>query len=366
MRVLTVNAGSASLKLRLLAGDSLLASHNVQPWDGDIAPIQEFLDGSGAEAIGHRVVHGGTRIQQATTVDDDVVRYLGSLTPLAPLHQVHALEAVRAMTGLAPDIPSVVCVDTAFHLNLPASAATYALPSEWNRRWSLRRFGFHGLSHDYAALRGAEITGLEGHRGKVLSAHLGAGASLSAIRDGRPVDTTMGFTPLEGLVMATRSGTIDPGLLAWLITEMRLPVREVFDTLEHRSGLAGLAGGSGDLRAVLEARDRGDQEAALAFDVYRHSLTRHAGMMIAALGGLDLLVFTGGIGEHHPAVRASLCRSLEFLGVAVNSLHNDACDGDGDIGAGNSDVRVAVVEAREDLVIARQTSALLSGSADAS
>jgi acetate kinase len=357
MRVLTVNAGSSSLKLGLLDGDELVAEDLVERWEGGAEPIRAFLDEHGADAIGHRVVHGGTRIVSATVVDDEVVSYLESLIELAPLHQPRALAGLRAARGIAPGTPSVVCVDTAFHAGLPAAAATYALPREWNRKWSLRRYGFHGLSHSYAVVRGAELAGLPPRQGRVLCCHLGAGASMAAVRDGRCVDTTMGFTPEEGLVMNTRSGTVDPGLLGWLLTAKGVATQELFDVLAKRSGLAGLSGVSGDLRDVLAARDSGDADAAVAYDVYRHSLVRHAGAMAAVLGGLDLLVFTGGIGEHQPPIRAAVCEALEFAGVAADSARNEAASKDADITAPGAPVRAVVVQAREDLEIARQTNA---------
>lgn len=359
-RVLTVNAGSSSLKLRLLDGEVLTVEQELERWDGDAEPIRAFLVEHGADAIGHRVVHGGTRMSAAAVVDDDVAQYLDSLTELAPLHQPRALAGIRAARRAAPGTPSVACVDTAFHATLPAAAATYALPREWNRKWSLRRYGFHGLSHAYASVRGAHVTGLVPGRGRVLSCHLGAGASLAAVRDGRSVDTTMGFTPEEGLVMASRSGSVDPGLLGFLLTVKGMPVADLFDALATRGGLAGLSG-SGDLRDVFAARDGGDRDAALALDVYLHSLVRHAGAMLAVLGGLDLVVFTGGVGEHQPPVRSAVCAALECAGVAVDPARNAAADGDTDIGAPGARVRVAVVQAREDLEIARQTRAALSG-----
>jgi acetate kinase len=353
MRVLTVNAGSSSLKLRVLDDDRLVAEHDVQRWDGEAEPIRAFLEDQGPEAVGHRVVHGGTRITGPVLVDDDVVQYLHSLTDLAPLHQPRALAGLRAVLDWAPSIPSVVCVDTAFHTTLPEAAATYALPREWNREWNLRRFGFHGLSHAHAVVRGAEIAG--GAPRRVLSCHLGAGASLAAVCEGRCVDTTMGFTPEEGLVMATRSGSVDPGMIGWLLEGRRLSVDEVFGGLQKQSGLAGLSGGSGDLRDLLVERQKGDEKAQLAFDVFLHSLTRHAGAMVAVLGGLDLLVFTGGVGEHQPLVRASLCHALDFLGVGVDEECNAVSTSDSDITRPGAVLRTVVVESREDLEIARQT-----------
>ncbi|WP_406692103.1 acetate/propionate family kinase [Saccharopolyspora sp. ID03-671] len=354
VRVLTVNAGSSSLKLGLLDGDELVDEHHAERWDGEPEPIAEFLDTHGAEVIGHRVVHGGARVTEATVVDDEVQAYLESLAELAPLHQPRAVAGIRVARRIAPEVPSVVCVDTAFHARLPTAAATYALPREWNERYGLRRYGFHGLSHAYAVRRGAELTGLEPGRGKVLSCHLGAGASMAAVLDGRCVDTTMGFTPEEGLVMNTRSGSVDPGLLGWLIDARGVAPQEVFEALATRSGIAGLSGGSGDLRDVLDARENGDHDAATAFDVYRHSLVRHAGAMLAVLGGLDLLVFTGGIGEHQPPVRAAVGSALVFAGAAIDPARNIHAE-EGEISAAGAGARSVVVRAREDLEIARQS-----------
>ncbi|MCI2418310.1 acetate/propionate family kinase [Saccharopolyspora sp. K220] len=360
MRVLTVNAGSSSLKLGLLDDDGAVAEQTLERWEGGAEPIRGFLDEHGADAIGHRVVHGGIRIVAATVVDDEVLAYLSSLTELAPLHQPRAIAGLRAARDAAPDTPSVACVDTAFHAGLPIAAATYALPREWNRKWSLRRYGFHGLSHSYAVVRGAELAGVPPRQGRVLCCHLGAGASMAAVRDGRCVDTTMGFTPEEGLVMNTRSGSVDPGLLGWLQTTKGVAPQELFEVLAKRSGLAGLSGTGGDLRDVLAARESGDVDAAVAYDVYRHSLVRHAGAMVAVLGGLDLLVFTGGIGEHQPLVRAAVCGALRFAGAAVDPTRNAEASQDADISAVGAAVRTVVVQAREDLEIAHQTRAVLA------
>ncbi|MFR9732000.1 acetate/propionate family kinase [Saccharopolyspora sp. MS10] len=358
MRVLTVNAGSSSLKLRLLDDDELVAAHDVPRWHGEPEPLREFQAEHAAEAIGHRVVHGGRAVRGPTPLDDRVVEQLAALTELAPLHQSRALQGIRAARDFAPDTPSVACVDTAFHRTLPEAARTYALPKEWNERWSLRRYGFHGLSHGYAVRRGAELAGNAG--GRVLSCHLGAGSSLAAVRGGRCVDTTMGFTPEEGLVMATRSGSVDPGLLCWLLTSRGVSPEELRTTLQERSGLAGLAGGSGDLRDVLTAREDCDLDAELAYDVHAHALLRHAGAMIAAMGGLDLLVFTGGIGEHQPRLRADLADGLGFLGVEVDPERNAATTSDADISSRTARVRAVVVESREDVEISRQTREALS------
>jgi acetate kinase len=283
-------------------------------------------------------------------LDDEVEAAIEALTPLAPLHQPRALAAIRAVQAALPGVPAVACFDTAFHATLPAAAATYALPEDWRRRWPLRRFGFHGLSHQYALRRATELLG--GRPARLVTCHLGAGASLCAVLDGRSVDTTMGFTPLEGLVMNTRSGSVDPGLVLWLIEEAGLAPAEVAEGLDRHSGLAGLSGTSGDLRDV--------GAGTLAVDVYVHRLRREIAAMAAALGGLDALVFTGGVGEHQPAVRAAAGAGLRFLGVELDADRNAATAADGEIGAAGAPVRTLVVTAREDLEISRQVRALLA------
>jgi acetate kinase len=338
MRVLVVNAGSSSLKLRLLGDDDdIEAEHNVERWDSaDDANDASVALGSMPEfdAVGHRVVHGGNRFRDAVRVDADVERALLDLAPLAPLHQPRAVAGMRMISRVHPDALQVACFDTSFHASLPVAAATYALPREWRERWGLRRFGFHGLSHAYASRRAAELVDRAGDpEVRVVSCHLGAGASLCATHGGRSVDTTMGWTPLEGLVMATRSGTIDPGLVLWLVQQGGLPVEEVTRALESESGVAALSGISGgDMRDVLAARALGDDAATLAFDVYVHRLRRELGGMIAVLGGIDVLVFTGGVGEHAAEVRAAAS----------------------EISAVSEKVHILVVPAREDLEIARQ------------
>ncbi|GAA3518458.1 acetate/propionate family kinase [Nocardioides daeguensis] len=360
MRVLVVNAGSSSLKLALLDPEHRLATRTVEAWTGadHLEPIEEFLadlDGvADIEAIGHRVVHGGPRYAGATLIDDDVVTDLESISDLAPLHNPRAVAGIRAVRRLLPDLPAVAAFDTAFHAGLPAAARTYALPREWNTRFALRRYGFHGLSHGYAVRRAAALVGRPVEDLRIVSCHLGAGGSLAAVREGRSVDTTMGFTPLAGLVMQTRSGSIDPGLLLWLLQHAGADLADLTRVLEHESGLKGLSGTSGDLREVLAARAAGDPDAALAFDVYVHRLVREIGAMAASAGGLDVLVFTGGVGEHSPDVRAGVAARLGHLGVAIRADRNDAVV-EGELSAPGAAVRTVVVTAAEDVEIARQT-----------
>jgi acetate kinase len=282
-----------------------------------------------------------------------VLSELRELVALAPLHQPKSLAAVEAVSAALPATPSVACFDTAFHSTLPPAAATYALPRDWRERYGVRRYGFHGLSHSYAARRARRLSPPSR---QLVTCHLGAGASLCAVLDGRSVDTTMGFTPLEGLAMATRSGSVDPGLLLWLQQHEGLSVTEMAEALEHESGLAGLAG-TPDMREVL-ARD--DPAAELALGVYVHRLRAGIGAMAAALGGLDALAFTGGVGERSARVRELACEGLAHLGVAIDAERNTAVDGDADVRAEGSPVAILVLRAREDLEIARQARGALS------
>jgi acetate kinase len=359
LRVLVVNAGSSSLKLRLLGpGDALLAEADIAAPRAEVdeAALAEWVAGAGAiDAVGHRIVHGGERFRAATRIDADVVAALRALCDLAPLHQPKSLAALDAVTRTLPGTPAVACFDTAFHATLPEAAATYAVPAAWRERWGVRRYGFHGLSHAYAARRSAELAG--GAAARVVTCHLGAGASLCAVRDGRSVDTTMGFTPLEGLVMATRSGSVDPGLLLWLLEREAIDVGDMADALEHDAGLLALAG-TPDMREVL-GRAATDDRARLALDVYAHRLRAGIAGMAAALGGLDALVFTGGVGERAPAVRAAAADGLRFLGVEIDAAANDAVDGDADVSGAGAPARTLVVRAREDVEIAGQVRALL-------
>jgi acetate kinase len=308
----------------------------------------------GVDAVGHRIVHGGDRFSGPVRVDAGVEEALRELTELAPLHQPKALAALDAVSAALPGVPAVACFDTAFHATLGAAAATYALPKAWRERWGLRRYGFHGLSHAYASRRAAELTGAR----RIVTCHLGAGASLAAVLDGSSVDTTMGFTPLEGLVMATRSGNVDPGLVLWLEERHGVSPLEMSEALEHNSGLAALTG-TPDMREVISRADAGDDDAQLGLAVYLHRLRAGIGAMAAAIGGLEALVFTGGVGERAPAVRAQAAAGLGFLGVDVDAAANEAASGDAEITGNGAQARTLVVAAREDLEIARQVRSLI-------
>ena len=342
LTTLVVNAGSSSLKLSLLGeSEDPIAERSLETPGAriDRAELEDALRVGGflaADTVGHRIVHGGDRFREAVRVDAEVRHELELLTALAPLHQPKSLDALDAVSKELPEIPTVACFDTAFHATMPPEARTYALPADWRERWGLQRFGFHGLSHSYIARRVPELVEAPAEL-RIVSCHLGAGASLCAIAGGRSVDTTMGFTPLEGLVMATRSGNVDPGLLLWLLEHTGLKPHEMASALEHDSGLKGLAG-SADMREVLAARAAGDERAALAIGVYLHRLRAAIAAMIAAIGGIDVIAFTGGVGEGSEEIRNEAVAGLGFLGTVPT---------------------VQVVPAREDLEIARQTRALL-------
>lgn len=360
VRVLVVNSGSSSLKLSLLDGNELLRRDEVEvgPDGMDTGRLGQVLrEWPSPDAVGHRIVHGGVRFTGAAIIDPAVERALHELTALAPLHQPASLAAVDAVTTLLPDTIAVACFDTAFHAGLPAAASTYALPAEWRDKYDIRRYGFHGLSHAYCAARSAELLGrpLDGTR--IVTCHLGAGASLAAVLDGHSVDTTMGFTPLDGLVMATRSGSVDPGLILWLVDHEHLSATDVSTTLEHRSGLLALTG-SADMRVVEAAVARSDRDAILALDVYIHRLVGGIATMTAALGGLDILAFTGGVGEHSALVRRRTAERLGFLGVGVGEA-NEHAQSDCDITAAGHPVSTVVITAREDLQIAREVRRVL-------
>ena len=352
-----VNAGSSSLKLRLLDGeDNLLATRDLpRPDAADLSAVLESFceENPDIDAVGHRVVHGGSAFTQPILLDAATDAALEALADLAPLHNPPSLAAIEAMRTLRPDLPQVACFDTTFHVDMPPKATTYAVPIEWRTRWDIRRFGFHGLSHSWASRRAGELLGQSREHLRLVTAHLGAGASLAAVCFGRSVDTTMGFTPMEGLVMATRSGSVDPGLLLWVQRRGGFSVDDIEEALERQSGLLGLSGESGDLRRVYTAADAGDQRAQLAHEVFVYRIQTNVAAMGAAMGGIDGLVFTGGAGEASPRLRADVCGALAFLGIELESTTNESSTGDRVLSPRGASPAVLVVEAREDLEVAR-------------
>jgi acetate kinase len=368
VRVLVVNAGSSSLKLSLLGDDDQMLAVGEIPAPRsaiDEKALRSALDTDLREAdvIGHRIVHGGERFHSAVRIDAEVEAALGKLVDLAPLHQQKSIAALDAVSVALPNVPAVACFDTAFHATLPPAARTYALPVAWRERYAIRRYGFHGLSHAWIARRAPELLDRSPAGLRVVSCHLGAGASLCAIADGHSIDTTMGFTPLEGLVMATRSGSVDPGLVLWLLEHSTMSQRELADALEHESGLVGIAG-TADMRQILARADDGNEASRLALDVYLHHLRAGIAAMAATLGGIDVLVFTGGVGQRSPRVRELAVDALGFLGLSIDVQRNRATAVDADVSRSGATAKTLVVVAREDLEIARQARATLGAAND--
>lgn len=354
--LLVANPGSSSLKLRVIgAYDEVLATHDGPAPDGHVRErVAAFLgDAPSVRAAGVRVVHGGAEFRHSLVVDDEVAGRLEALDDLAPLHNPASRLVIAGLRRIDPSLPVVACFDTAFHHTIPDAAAVYAVPWRWTTELGVRRFGFHGLSHQWAAGRAAALLRRPLGELRLVTCHLGAGASLAAIAGGRSVDTTMGFTPLEGLVMATRSGSVDPGALLWLQRREGVGPAELERVLGHESGLLALSARSGDLREILAAEGKGDERAGLAVAVYLHRLRGAMAAMAAALGGADAFVFTGGVGEHAAGIRARALDGLAFLGAELDPDANDAAIGiDADISATGARASTLVVAAREDLQIA--------------
>ncbi|MER6173555.1 acetate/propionate family kinase [Streptosporangium sp. NPDC001681] len=363
LAVLTVNAGSSSLQLHLVRdGEVLRTEHSERSPDPGSAErtIGDFIadvpDG-GLAAVGHRLVHGGEAVRKPTVVDDDVLDAVREYADLAPLHVPPALALVEAARRRLPGLPHVLCPDTAFHAGLPDRAVTYALPARWRSRYGLRRYGFHGLSYAWALGRAAELLDRPVRALQVVLTHLGGGSSVCAVREGRSMDTSMGFTPLEGVPMSTRSGSVDPGMLLWLLSGSRLTLDELRDGLEHRSGLLGLSDGeSGDTRELVAS---GAPAAALALEVFAYRVSREIAAAATSLDRLDALVFTGEIGWDQPEVREAVCRGLALLGIEP-PVRTDL-DVDGMVSAPGVPVPVLGIRPREELQLARDTLGVLGG-----
>ncbi|HEY7518452.1 MAG TPA: acetate/propionate family kinase [Methylomirabilota bacterium] len=338
---------------RRVVDQALAGRHRTAAGHQGVVPVlHDWIVGRRDElqivAVGHRVVHGGEQFAAPVLIDDAILDQLEKLAPLAPLHQPHNIAPIRVISRIAPDIPQVACFDTAFHRTQPPVAQLYALPRDLSAT-GVKRYGFHGLSYEYIASVLPGIVG-DAARGRVVAAHLGNGCSMCAMRDGKSVTTTMGFTALEGLPMGTRSGAIDPGVLLYLLTERGMSVADVSDLLYHRSGLLGVSGVSNDMRKLLASNAR---EAAEAIELFVYRINRELGSLVAALGGIDALVFTAGIGEHAAPVRARVCESAGWLGIRLDPAANAA--GGPRISAADSPVSAWVVPTNEELMIARHT-----------
>ncbi|MET8340963.1 acetate kinase [Streptosporangium canum] len=371
-RVLVLNSGSSSVKYQLLSGDERLASGTVERIGEASSPVPDHeaalkvvaaeltarglgLDSPELTAIGHRVVHGGKTFTEPTLITDEVIRKIEELIPLAPLHNPANLTGIEGARRLRPDLPQVAVFDTAFHSTISPAAATYAIDREVAERLSIRRYGFHGTSHAYVSREAARAAGRP--LGNVIVLHLGNGASASAVSAGRCMDTSMGMTPLEGLVMGTRSGDLDPAIVLYLGRTGGMSLEEIDALLNRRGGMLGLCGDN-DMRAVQERLAAGDPDAELAFSVYCHRLRKYVGAYYAVLGTVDVIAFTGGVGENSPLVRETALAGLEALGIAVDPVRNRR--GDRLISPDGAAVKVAVIPTDEELEIARQTLEVIS------
>jgi acetate kinase len=394
VNVLVLNSGSSSQKSRLYQlGASLPTSPPRPLWEGKIewrddrailearnsagqAQKEEMQAGPRAEAtahllhaltsgkasvlsdksqitaVGHRIVNGGHDCSQPTIITPDVEAAIQRIAVFAPLHNRVELEGIALIEKTFGSIPQIAVFDTAFHSHIPLPAVVYPGPYEWFDQ-GIRRFGFHGINHQYCAERAAQLLNKDLASLKIVSCHLGNGCSLAAIRNGASVDTTMGFTPLEGLMMGTRSGSVDPGILTYLMREHHLTGQQLDDLLNKKSGLLGISGVSGDMREVIAAMDGGNSRAKLAFDIFVHRLQTGIGAMIAALDGLDILLFTAGIGENSAEVRQAACGNFNFLGLQLDPAKNKSPRPDRDVSLPNSPVRILIVQAQEDWAIAK-------------
>ena len=393
MKILTLNSGSSSQKTCLYEiGQALPADPPDRLWEGKIewngadavvviknargarrqdrvkvssraqaverllsavwsGKTQSLGSASEIDVVGHRVVHGGPRYEEPVLITPEVKSAIAAASEFAPLHTGAELEGMEIVQKLLGPVPQVAVFDTGFHRNMPPRAAVYPGPYEWFEG-GIRRYGFHGINHQYCAARAAKLLRRDLASLKLVTCHLGAGCSLAAITEGRSVDTTMGFTPLEGLMMGSRSGSVDPGILTYLMRQRRLQAHEIDEMLNQKSGLLGISGVSGDMREILTAMRQGHPRAELAFDIYIHRLQAGVGAMVAALGGIDALVFTAGVGENSPEVRSAACGKLEFLGLKLDEIANAQVSTDEEVATQDSRVRILVIRAQEEWAIA--------------
>ena len=393
MEVLVINCGSSSLKFQLIDSDSekVLAKGicerigikgsliTYQPTGGekevsniDMPTHHEAIDAvikaltnketgviddmSEVKAVGHRVVHGGEYFSKATLVDDDVIKKIEECNYLAPLHNPANIIGIKACMNLMPDTPNVVVFDTAFHQTMPESAYLYAIPRKYYDENKIRRYGFHGTSHSFVSKRVAEIMNKPYDELKTIVCHLGNGASICAVDGGKSVDTSMGLTPLEGLIMGTRSGDVDPAVVQFICNHENISVDEMLTILNKKSGLLGMTGISSDFRDVRKASEEGNERAALALDAYRYRVAKYIGSYVAALNGVDAITFTAGVGENSWEMRSEICEYLGYLGVEVDEEKNKAAIGEqAVISTPDSKVKIIVLPTNEELAIARET-----------
>jgi acetate kinase len=325
-------------------------------WSGSTAVLKSAAEIS---IIGHRIVHGGPKLSEPALITPEVRQAISDVSSIAPLHNKAGLEGIDLATELFPGIPQIAVFDTGFHRTLPDEAKIYAGPYAWYEQ-GIRRYGFHGINHEYCGQRAAQMLNRDAASLKIITCHLGNGCSLAAIESGKSIDTTMGFTPLEGLVMGTRSGSVDPGILTHLLRTGAARAEELDSILNRQSGLLGVSGVSSDMRDIVSAMTQGNERAKLAFDIFIHRLCGEIGAMAASLRGIDVLVFTAGIGENSAGVRSAACDRLAFLGVELDKSKNAKVTSDADISNQGSPVRVLVIRAQEDWAIAQKCSRMVA------
>ncbi|HEY9620138.1 MAG TPA: acetate kinase [Crinalium sp.] len=364
----THHEGAAELKVKTATGQTLEEEFHLESradavsqmlntlWSGKTQVIEHQKE---IDAVGHRVVHGGQDYRQSTLITPDVKEAIARLAVFAPIHNPANLEGITAIEQVLGDrVPQVAVFDTAFHSQLPPAAYVYPVPYEWLEQ-GIRRYGFHGISHQYCAQRAAQLLGRELQDLKLITCHLGNGCSLAAIQNGYSIDTTMGFTPLEGLMMGSRSGSVDPGILIHLLRQEGYTADKLDKVLNRQSGLLGVSGVSADMRQISDAIAQHNTRAQLALDVYIHRLRSHIGAMLASLGGLDALIFTAGVGENAPTIRAAACEAFPFLNLKIDPNKNTDSPIDTDIATPDSAVRVLVIHTQEDWTIAQECSRVL-------
>lgn len=394
MKVLVINAGSSSLKYQLIdTGDETVLAKGLAERIGidnsvlshtpagkekveirtdikdHVQAVKMVIDAlvhpeygvikdmSEISAVGHRVVHGGEKFSSSVVIDDDVIEAIRANSDLAPLHNPANIVGIEACKSVMPDTPMVAVFDTAFHQTMPKEAYIYAIPYSAYEKYSIRRYGFHGTSHKYVALRAAKLLGRPIEELKIVTCHLGNGSSIAAVKNGRSVDTSMGFTPLEGLPMGTRCGAIDPAIITFLMEKENMTYQEINRYMNKESGVLGISGVSSDFRDLEAAADEGNERAQLALDIFAYSIKKYIGAYAAAMGGLDCVVFTAGIGENNPNIRQKACEGLDFLGITVDNEKNQYTKKgkEGEISTADSKVKVLVIPTNEELMIARET-----------
>jgi acetate kinase len=364
-----VGLKGSSLKLTLENGDKVILDGEILEYQSAIEYILGVLTSekygcikslNEIDAVGHRVVHGGEKFNESMLITDDVLHKIEECIEIAPLHNPPNLKGINAISELIPNVPQVAVFDTAFHQTMPEYAYMYGIPYSLYKKYGIRKYGFHGTSHRYVARRACELLNVPYESQRIITCHIGNGGSIAAIRNGKSVDTTMGFTPVEGLLMGTRSGDIDAGVLPFLMDKEMIGASGISTLLNKHSGILGISGVSSDMRELLAAIENGNTQAILALNMYNYRIKKYIGAYAAALGGVDILIFTGGVGENNALIRFEVCSNLEFMGIAVNEDINKATRAEEKtISLENSHTKIMVIPTDEELMIASDTMALL-------